>query len=204
MKNPTLILDCETGGLDPLFDSLCSVSVMLVDGSNPKTWYIQPYDKQYQLEAMHINGLTYKKLLEEGVSIDIFAFELLEYCETHFGKENLSKIQLLGHNIPFDISFLKEAIYNLFYMEEDDTELISNFFLNYDDIFDNRNYKDTKVLANFFKDINLIPYKQSTSLKDLYIYFFEEDEISKNAHNSESDIIMTSKIYKKMLKLSEK
>lgn len=180
--NKVLILDCETGGLNPKIHGLCSVSISLEDGRNEKTWFIKPQlEKRYDKEALEINKLSLEFLKEKGITVQTFIKELLQYIEKNF--KSKSKIILLGHNIPFDIGFLCEAF------EES--------YLNYNDYF-SHHYIDTKQIALTFQKFNLIPKFVGLKLITLYIYFFGRDEIVENAHNSLNDIRMTCKIYFKM------
>lgn len=189
VKDLILVLDIETGGLDYKKDSICSISVMLYDESNQKTWYIKPYNKNYNKKALEINHLDLNYLETCGCTLSLFFIELEEYCIKHFGVENLGKIQLLGHNVSFDIQFLKEALEN---------DL--NGFMSYKDLF-HYHYKDSMVLCNCLKETQLIPIKQSISLKNIYVYLFKEDKYSNNAHNSLEDCIMTLRVYKKLISI---
>jgi DNA polymerase III epsilon subunit-like protein len=183
LENPTLVLDTETGGLDPTSSALCSVSVMLPNGKNDKTWFIKPYDKDYSHKALEVNGLTLEYLEVNGVTLDQFKAEFIAYLKDNFHNSTFGSIQLLGHNIAFDIGFLKETF----------GEEYKKYF--------HYHFKDSMILANMLKDTQIIPIKQKINLKDLYIYFFGEDEVSKNAHSSLADCLMCLEIYGKMLKL---
>lgn len=193
-KNPTLILDLETGGLDENIHAICSCSVNTLDGLNPKNWYIAPYGKYYSEEALEINNISLDELDTSGTAVEYFILELIEYCNIQFGKDNFGKIQLLGQNISFDIKFLKEL------MNIDSPITRNNQVFQFKDLF-HYHFKDSMILANSLKDVGLIPQDQSISLQKLYIYLFGEDENSKNAHNSENDVEMTRKVYLKLLNM---
>lgn len=191
-ENPVLVIDTETGGFNPEEDALCSVSVMLVDGSHEMTWFIRPYEKNYNEQALRVNGLNKTFLEDQGVYLEDFALYLIEYCNKHFGKDNYGLIQFLGHNVAFDIGFIKEAFNN-------DLDIIkNNKEFKYKDLF-HYHFKDSMILANCLKDINVIPISQSISLKSLYEYLFKEDEVSKQAHSSLADALMSLQCYSKML-----
>ena len=184
-ENPVLCIDTETGGFNPKEDALCSIAVLLPNGDSTKEWYIYPYNKNYNEEAMKINGLCLEFLRDNGVTIEQFKIEFIEYIKENFDVSTYKKIQLLGHNVSFDIGFLKEALKEQY-----------NLFLHY-------HFKDSMILANMLKDIKIIPINQSISLKSLYIYLCGEDELSNNAHNSLSDAVMSLEIYSKMLDLTK-
>ena len=182
-ENPVLVIDTETGGFNPKEDALCSVAVILPNGDNAKEWFIYPYNKNYNEEAMKVNNLSKKLLKEKGITINQFKLEFLEYIEDNFHVSTYGKIQLLGHNVSFDIGFLKEVFKKDF-----------KFWFHY-------HFKDSMILANMLKDIKYIPIKQSISLKELYIYLKGKDELSKNAHTSLADALMSLEIYSELLNL---
>ena len=161
-ENPVLCIDTETGGFNPKEDALCSVAVVLPNGDNAKEWFIYPYDKNYNKKAMEINNLNNKLLKDKGITINQFKLEFLKYIKENFHVSTYGKIQLLGHNVSFDIGFLKEVFGKDF-----------KFWFHY-------HFKDSMILANMLKDIKYIPLKQSISLKELYIYLKGKDELSKN------------------------
>ena len=183
-ENPVLIIDTETGGFNPKTDALCSVAVILPNGDKPKEWFIKPYDKNYNEEALLVNNLSKGILNEKGVNLDQFKKEFLDYIKENFEESTYGKIQLLGHNVSFDIGFLREVFKSSY-----------KFWFHY-------HFKDSMILANMLKDINLIPIEQSISLKELYVYLIGEDELSKNAHSSLADAVMSLEIYNKLLKLT--
>jgi len=183
MENPVLVIDTETGGFDPKKDALCSVGVVLPNGDKPKEWFIYPYDKNYTPRAMEVNNLSKELLEEKGIHINQFKLEFLEYIKENFHVSTYGKIQLLGHNVSFDIGFLREIFKEDF-----------KFWFHY-------HFKDSMILANMLKDLKLIPIKQSISLGKLYTYFRGEDELSKNAHSSLADAVMSLEIYSELLNL---
>lgn len=182
-ENPVLVIDTETGGFNPITDALCSVAVMLPNGENPREWVISPYDKIYNVSAMNKNNLSEKYLIDKGITIPQFKLEFLEYIKQNFYHSNFGEIQLLGHNVAFDIGFLKEVFKN-----------------DYKTIF-HYHFKDSMILANMLKDIKIIPIKQSISLKSLYEYLICIDELSKNAHTALADATMCLMIYNELLNL---
>lgn len=182
-ENPVLAIDTETGGFNPKTDALCSVAIMLPDGSESKEWFIKPYNKNYNVQAMKVNGLTKDFLEFNGVTLDIFKKEFYEYVNKNFDMSVFGYIQLLGHNVSFDIGFMKEVLGTQF----------KNIF--------HYHFKDSMILANMLKDKKLIPIKQSISLKPLYEFLIGEDELSKNAHTSLADTVMSLEIYNKLLSL---
>ena len=182
-ENPILCIDTETGGFNPKKDALCSVAVVLPNGDKPKEWFIYPYDKNYNENAMQVNNLSERILKEKGILLSQFKVEFLEYIKENFHCSTYGKIQLLGHNVSFDIGFLKEVFKKDF-----------GFWFHY-------HFKDSMILANMLKDIKYIPIKQSISLKELYIYLKGKDELSNNAHSSLADVIMSLEVYSELLNL---
>lgn len=181
MVEKLLDLDCETGGFNPKTDALCSVSISLEDGRKEKTWFIKPYNKNYNQEALIVNGLTIDFLNEKGVTLQTFITQFISYLESNF--KHSKDIHLLGHNINFDIGFIKEAF--------------NDCGLKYKDYF-HYHYYDTMQTALMLKRFGLIPDYVKVNLIGLYIYFFGRDELVENAHNSLNDLRMTRKIDFKM------
>lgn len=175
----TLVLDVETGGLNSNTNAVCSVSFLFPGEIIPKTIYIQPYGLIYEKEALEINGLTKEFLKDNGVPVEDFRILFVSEISKYFKPGQ--RIKLLGHNISFDIGFLKRLL----------TEPLYNEIFHY-------HFKDTMVLAHMFKDNNKFEKLESLSLFRVYRYLFD-DGMEQSAHKSDMDVMMTIKVYNKLI-----
>lgn len=109
-----IVLDCETGGLNPTKNPMCSVacsSYNLKDGQIISKFesFVQPYgDLEYEEGAMKWHGITFAQM-NSGLPIE----EIVEKLCEEFKKANLgghtTKPALVGHNIGFDIGFIMKG-----------------------------------------------------------------------------------------------
>jgi DNA polymerase III epsilon subunit-like protein len=173
----TLILDLETGGLNSTTDAICSITVKKFGEDNTlKTWYLKPNGREYNLTAMEVNGLSEQWLLDNGITINQCYKELEEYICNNFTSNDLGWIKLLGHNISFDIDFLKKVFGNL-----------HKKYFHY-------HFKDSMIVSEYLRDSNILRIN-SLSLTNVYKYIFGKDKLLSKAHTSEADVLMTEKIY---------
>jgi DNA polymerase III subunit epsilon len=111
VKGRLLLIDTETGGLDPNVHSILSVAALVLNYDG------QVIDEYYSLvneaeegfitateEALTINGLTRKKCWDEGLTPAAIVRELLAVLKSHDMEEGIT---LVGHNVGFDRGFLK-------------------------------------------------------------------------------------------------
>jgi len=177
----TLVIDLETGGLDPKTDAVCSISVKKYGEGIVKTWYLKPYGKRYTAKAISVNGLHEEYLEINGIDHLEFISQFIGFLYSNFDHDKVTKkfkqkIKLLGQNVQFDIQHLKELL-PLF-----------------DEYFD-YHYKDTMITAEFLRDAGLLQ-SESISLVEVYKYIFGEDKLSYLAHSSGADVLMCEKLYK--------
>lgn len=111
--NAVIVIDCETGGLNPAKNPVTQIAYQAFELDSYKPileWssYIKPYDTslQYEKAALDYTGITMSMLENEGLPIkDVVA----KMCED-FSKANTNghtkKPIMLGHNIGFDIGYI--------------------------------------------------------------------------------------------------
>lgn len=187
-----LFIDCETGGINENETSLLTIAGIICEGNSKytKSFHFGILEEYYRVmpAAMKINKIDLVRLAENGINRYEVARRILEFCKENFGdprSSNYEKIRIGGHNVAFDVRFLKKLI--------NDYRCVSN--LEYDDVFSHRNidtYPITGFLneCGFFKGTNKIG-----SLQSLCDYFEIEN---KNAHNAFSDVKATAEIYFRM------
>jgi len=102
-----VVIDTETGGLESSEHSILSLAaVVWVDGSIDGKFQVIIREPQMSttLEALRINGFTQEILDTEGVSPVTAVNALQNFLLTH---DLRSRVTLVGHNVAFDLGFLK-------------------------------------------------------------------------------------------------
>jgi DNA polymerase III subunit epsilon len=177
-------IDTETSGLDPRLHEVLSLCIMPVNDQlddlgialNLRIKAVNPVDPK----AISLNHLD--------STVGFTKSEAWTRIKEWRKKYGIVKIIPLGHNIAFDIMFLKTLMPN-----------ISDF----QDIFHYR-FKDSMILAQIINDVyyrtNHIKYFQSVGLEKV------SDKLgipNSTAHSSESDARTSLLCYKKMIGMLE-
>lgn len=182
--NRLLIFDTETGGLDPAIHSLLSIGgVVWEDGRIVDTIEINIVEDQItaDIKALAVNKIDLAEHKANGV--DIYdAINLWEaFVTKHFGTK---KVELCGHNVGFDLGFLKR-FYRLSSREQ-----------FYDKRYSYRSL-DTISLAFGLKLSGKLPL-QKLNLASLWKHYGIEVSQDK-AHNALTDALVTAEILNKMI-----
>lgn len=186
--NEIMIIDTETGGLNPTKNALCSITVKMLNNDKIKTIYIKPQSGLvYDEHAMQINGLTLDMLEEHGVSEQQAARLILEFMKNNpvqdrYGNTIRTKPSLLGHNIMFDIGFMNALFQRVYQCD----------FMSYV----HYHSQCTMMLMKMLRDARIVNIR-NIGLMDCYLYFFKEK--FNGAHTSESDVLATEKVYNAMI-----
>jgi len=187
-----IILDTETGGLDPKVNGLLSLSAKLNNQDEIITLYLKPQDNLvYEEKALNVNQLNLEQLKRDGLDKRVFCKTFYIWLLEIGAKYNIEQYRIVGHNIHFDINFLKETF--------KEYKQYSPF--RYKGLFD-YHYIDTCVIANYLIDSNKID-PQNIKLITLYKHLknIAYDELTENAHNSHIDVLMTEYIYNKFIEV---
>lgn len=108
MRN-ILVIDVETGGLDPNVHSILTIgAVAWKDGAIADTISIQIAEPEIVAEAgaLKVNGLDVDELRKTGVGVG----NAVDQLETFIAKNNMrqkSPVTIAAHNVQFDYAFLK-------------------------------------------------------------------------------------------------
>lgn len=108
MANKFLVIDTETGGLDPLTHSILSVGAVVYRPgqiSAQTEIIVMEQHLHLQPEAMVVNRINLVEHRKAGVLPSVAIEQLEDFLAPHFGPTE--KIALAGHNVSFDIGFLK-------------------------------------------------------------------------------------------------
>jgi ribonuclease T len=113
-----IVVDVETGGLNPLTDALLEIAVLPIemqeDGSltsgELKHYHIEPFDgANISKESLEINQIDPTHPFRFAVAELIALQELFDYIENIRKKANCLRCVLVGHNSWFDLHFLNAA-----------------------------------------------------------------------------------------------
>lgn len=120
-KQVYLVIDCETGGLNALENPITEIALKAIEKDtykeiNQYTTLIKPYaDLKIEPEALKRTGIT-QEMLNSGRPMKLVIETIKEFCKslTPVGDRGANKPIIVGHNVTFDIRFLKKAfeLYN--------------------------------------------------------------------------------------------
>lgn len=107
-----LVVDTETGGVDPEKYSLLQVAAVVWDTATGQIEtvldeYIKD-DYECHVEAFNVHGIT-REQAETGITTYWLVNAFEKIWADHFDEGGESKIPLAGHNIAFDVAFLRKA-----------------------------------------------------------------------------------------------
>ena len=145
-----VILDTETGGLDPAVHSILSLAVVIWTPEKDLDSYelkIAEHKIVAEREALLINGIDLDKLRVEGKTPAVATALLFNFIRKHFSTEERPSV--VGHNVGFDVAFLKR----LFALAKCETE--------YDKLFSHRTL-DTAGIGRFLNLAGILNVKNSS------------------------------------------
>lgn len=178
MSEKFLVIDAETGGIDPRNNSLLSIAGVLWEARKTPIPLFSFFVKEPEVfttpEALAVNKIDLEDITKFGYSprkcIDTIRSSTLE----HFPFRK--RITLAGHNVQFDIAFLKR-IYD---MEGED---ISKDF--------NSRILDTSSVISFLRNSGHI--KGGSSKSDFLFDFCEIEFAENERHTALGDAYATAK-----------
>lgn len=176
--NNLFFLDIETGGFSKSRDAICSISLKY--GDDMRTWFIKPYGKRYTKKALEVHKITLEELYEKGIEVKQVIKKIIAFIIYHNKDDNM----FVGHNLHFDLGFLESLF------DENGCSLYDNITYH---------YLDTMNTAIYLKKLGKINPK-SLKLIDLYKLFYD-DGLEEDAHRSDIDVLMTEKVYNKLLEI---
>ncbi len=186
----TLIFDTETSGLIPKgakYDTHYAIFPHIVQlawlyNDTICDYMIRPQDYIIPKESTEIHGISHKKALKDGVS--------LNYAIAKFLKDCSKATTIIGHNIYFDTSIIKANV-------------IRSIPGAIDSISDAL-YK-SKRICTMTKSMKYCGFKQPgtnrlkfPSLLQLYYKLFGETFA---AHNAAEDVIATKRCYDELVRI---
>lgn len=178
-----LFVDTETGGVNEKENSLLSVALIFWEDKLVKDkleFFIK--EKKYNVteKAMEINQLNLETIEKLGIEKKEAVKKINDFIIKNFNGE---KAVICGHNINFDIRFIKE-LYNK--VGEDYEQYISYRSL------------DTASIFRFLTIAGKFGAKQVNSLDDAIKYF---NLTFNNRHTAMGDIEKTIEIFNKLIEI---
>lgn len=179
-KQNYLIYDLETGGLDSKLCAITQFAGIVIDPESYKildelSFYVLPYEKRYEEQALKVTGISIAKLKKEGVELKDGLIAIKKFVEKNSVTKGEKGIPIaVGHNLVFDIRFLRESF--------------KEIGLNYDDVF-GLYFEDTMMMAKKYLKEKNQSYSLSTVCKTLGVNI-------EGAHNALVDVKATSEVFK--------
>lgn len=178
-----VFIDTETGGLDPQIHSLLSLGMVAINYSVqvPYYWTFSLDNYNCTQEALNINHLDIEELRRTGKKECQIAEEFLAAIQ-EIELIDGEKITLAGHNVSFDINFLKE------FLKRNNISFHKHF--HYRSV-------DTASILRYLYDKGVFPEKFAsleTACKILGV-------ANVQTHNAIDDAYLTYALYQRLLQL---
>ena len=189
MTKRFLVIDTETGGLDPRNNSLLTAYFGIFNDKFEKIGEldlkIKPDDGKFRVteQAMKVNGINLEQHAKEAMTETEAGIRVAEFLGAAFANAG-EKLTVVGHNVHFDLNFLHNTII-----------LSSTWEKNCDKIV-----LDTMIVGQFMKLAGCLPPNIPNSLGS-YLEFFG---IKKSGlHNAKTDAVATMSVLKHFKKYLE-
>lgn len=188
MSKRLLFIDTETGGLDPQKHSLLSIGVVVWDSFWGELfadeYYVQSEKYIVTKMAARLNHFDESLQQHSSLNIECIVEKMIEIKEQYF--KEYPSIPLAGHNIAFDIQFIKR--------------MFSSCGRSFEKLFSHR-VVDTYSIIKYLSDCELLPDEINSSAK-AFKYF--NIPVS-GRHTALGDAKATMQLYSKLIsKLKEK
>lgn len=178
-----LFLDTETGGINPLKHSLLSIGLVLWKGGeiySQKEILINDGKLNASKKALEINKIDLENHIKNAVKPKKAIEILLDFIGNNFEETGIT---IAGHNIQFDINFLKI----FFYKNEK----------SYENIFSHR-IIDTSSILYFLYLSGKIKEKKISS-DEAFEYFNIK---VKKRHSALGDALATAELFNKLISIT--
>ena len=152
LNNTFLVIDTETGGLDPGKHSLLSVAGVIWGLETPPqtlfSFYVREYNLSIDPEALAVNNINLNEVVSKGLTPARACLEIQSKLVGFLNPNTTTflpqePLTVAGHNVGFDIAFLKR----LFRLGENN---------NYSKLFSHRSL-DTASVLKFLQLMGHIP-----------------------------------------------
>lgn len=179
-----VFIDTETGGTIPDKHSLLSIALVIWDKNqgilDSKEWYIKCKEYIVTAQAKRINKFDMFEHEKKALPGKVVINEMLEFVYKYFD-ENVA-IPLVGHNVQFDINFLKK------FMSSENRSF--NQYFSHRSIDTYSVYKMLVIAEKIESNIN--------SSSEAFSHFQID---VKNRHNALEDCMATVELFDKLLEI---
>lgn len=183
--NNILIVDTETGGLDATKHSILSIAFTSFVKDNIELYLVINEGEIFATEhALSVNGLTFEQIEKEGLSPKDAITKIDQYLNNEALDVTDTKFMLGGHNIGFDVSFMRRLA-----QQADCPEWFDNNF--------SHKTIDTVSIARFLTMVGKLPVNNGSS-QALFEHFHIEPA---QYHNALEDARSTKLLLQKMIEL---
>ncbi len=186
MGNRFLFIDTETGGLDPDNHSLLSVAMVVWENMeiiDSQELLINDGKLNVTDEALAINKIDIEKHKKLAISPSQAIEKIFLFIDKHFPRQR--KITIAGHNVHFDISFLKV----LFFRNKKD---FSKFF--------SHRIIDTSSILHYLYLAGHINQRSISSDEAFELFEIKVE----GRHTALGDAVATAKLFSKLIYLTKK
>ena len=181
MNDKILFIDVETGGIDPDQHSLLSVGLVIWESfkiKNKQEFLIKHKNYHYTEEALSINNINIETHDSIATPADAAATNIIHFVTQEFpGKE---KVTLAGHNVQFDVNFLKK--------------FLLDHKIPFSDFFSHR-IIDTSTILHYLYLAGKLK-KKAVSSTDAFAMFNISIE---HRHTALGDAIATASLFSKLI-----
>lgn len=187
MKDKILFIDTETGGLIPGVHSLLSIGLVVwCENEILDTLELNINDGALNVteQALKINKINIEEHRRNSITPNIAFQKIIDFIQIHFDVTTSSSITLGGHNINFDVNFLKHFF-----------EINRGSFSAY---FSHRYLDTSSILYYLYLSGKLS--KKVISSSDAFDYFGIKVE---NRHTALGDAVATAELFSKLILLSK-
>jgi DNA polymerase III alpha subunit (gram-positive type) len=180
-----LVMDTETGGLDPQRTSLLTAYFSVLDENLD---LVDSFDMKLRQDVYHvtaaaleINHINLIELHHQGEEIDKVTNKLNQFLRKYAvtGEDSCEPLVPVGQNIAFDLQGLKMRL----------PDVRWNKYVSY-------RVLDTQVIARFLQMQGKLPADLKCSLRSLASYFGVKDNA---AHTADGDVLVTTEVLKFLL-----
>lgn len=187
MNNNYLVIDTETGGINPRKSSLLSIGLVAWNINkgiyDTSEIFIKHKEYKVQVVAQKINKFQIEDHELKAVSSKAVFRQIQQFLEKNFNQQK--KITIIGHNVQFDVGFIKEYF--------------STNRYSYNNRFSHR-LIDTNSIIKYLILIQKLPHYLK-GLSSALKYFNIKIQ---NRHSALEDAIATAKLFEELLKLGKK
>lgn len=104
LHDKLIIIDTETGGLDPLTHSILSIGLVAYDGSRQTEIFVREPSIISDPRSMAVNGIDLEWVEQNGLSPEAAVTAVEDFLNS-FNKRR--PLMMAGHNIQFDLAFMR-------------------------------------------------------------------------------------------------